>query len=146
MNAVQKLILQLGIASNQNIESMETNSENKNCLCGNADYIVMACSGACDLGFITDTVARRLSSNKVRKMNCLAVVGAGIKPSIEGFKKTNILLIDGCPTECGKRILDREGFTNYQHLRITDLGYVKGQTPVAEDVVKAVYDKAEVIF
>ena len=39
----------------------------------------MACSGACDLGQITDLVARKLRDNNVRKMHCLAVVGAGIE-------------------------------------------------------------------
>jgi len=125
---------------------MENSNEEKSCLCGSADYMVLACSGACDLGQITDLVARKLRDNKVRKMSCLALVGAGIQPSIEAFKKANILLIDGCPTDCSKRILDREGFTNYQHLRITDLGYIKGKTPVTEEVIDAIYQKAEVIF
>lgn len=124
---------------------MENNKEDKACLCGDAEYMVLTCSGACDLGQIADTVARRLSSNKVRKMNCLAVVGAGIQPSIDAFKKANILLIDGCPTECGKRILNTQGFNSYQHLRITDLGYIKGRTAITEEVISAVYEKAEVI-
>ena len=126
--------------------TMENNQENKACLCGEAEYMVLTCSGACDLGQIADTVARKLRDNKVRKMNCLAVVGAGIQPSIDAFKKANILLIDGCPTECGKRILDKEEFTGYKHLRITDLGYIKGNTAVTEEVVGAVYEKAEVIY
>lgn len=122
------------------------NNEKSGCLCGVDEYMVLACSGACDLGQVTDLVARKLHDNKVRKMNCLAVVGAGIEPSIEAFKAKNILMLDGCPTDCGKRILDKYGFTNYQYLRVTDLGYKKGQTPVTDEVVNAVYEKAEVIY
>lgn len=122
------------------------NKEKSGCLCGVDEYMVLACSGACDLGQITDLVARKLRDNKVRKMNCLAVIGAGIEPSIEAFKAKNILMLDGCPTDCGKRILDKYGFTNYKYLRVTDLGYKKGQTPVTDEVVNAVYEKAEVIY
>jgi len=123
---------------------MET--ENNKCLCGASKYIVMSCSGACDLGEITDLVARKLSKEGVRKMNCLAVVGAGIKKSIENFKTKNILLLDGCPIDCGKQILDKAGFNDYKYLRITDFGYKKGETPVTSEVVSAVYDKAEIIY
>ena len=63
------------------------NQEKSSCLCGVSEYMVLACSGACDLGQITDIVARRLRDNGVRKMNCLAVAGAGIEKSIEDFKK-----------------------------------------------------------
>ncbi|HAN18580.1 MAG: hypothetical protein A2X13_13875 [Bacteroidetes bacterium GWC2_33_15] len=122
------------------------NKEKDSCLCGVSEYMVLACSGSCDLGQVTDIVARKLRDNKVRKMNCLAVVGAGIEKSVEDFKKKNILMLDGCPTDCGKQILDKAGFTDYKYLRVTDLGYKKGQTPVTEEVINTVYDKAEVIY
>ena len=122
---------------------METNK--KACLCGNDDSIVIACSGACDLGQVTDIVARKLRDNNIRKMNCLAAVGADIKLTIEAFKSANLLMLEGCTVDCGKKILDKAGISNYTHLRMTDLGYVKGQTPVSEDVIKAVYDKVEAL-
>jgi uncharacterized metal-binding protein len=120
--------------------------EKKSCLCGVSEFMVLACSGACDLGQITDVVARKLRDNGVRKMNCLAVVGAGIEPSIESFKTKNILMLDGCPTDCGKRILDRHGFTDYKYFRITDMGYIKGSTPVSEEVINKVYDEVEIMY
>ncbi|GAB4453619.1 MAG: putative zinc-binding protein [Bacteroidales bacterium] len=122
------------------------NQEKSSCLCGVSEYMVLACSGACDLGQITDLVARKLRDNGVRKMNCLAVVGAGIEKSIEDFKKKNILMLDGCPIDCGKQILDKAGFVDYKYLRVTDLGYKKGQTPVTEEVIKKVYETSEIIY
>lgn len=116
------------------------------CLCGAGEYIVMACSGASDVGQISDLVARKLRDNGVRKMNCLAVVGAGIEKSIESFKSKEILIIDGCPIDCGKRIMEKYNFTNYKYLRITDLGFKKGETPVTNEVVNSVYEKAEIIY
>jgi len=125
---------------------METEVKNGNCNCGSGEYIVLACSGACDLGQISDLVARKLRDNNVRKMNCLAAVGAGIQPTIEAFTKSNLLMIEGCQVDCGKKMLDKAGIGNYKHFRITDMGYVKGQTPATSDVIQEVYNKAEVIF
>jgi len=125
---------------------METDQRKEACLCGIGEYIVITCSGACDLGLIADTVARKLRDNKVRKMNCLAAVGADVKPTIEAFKAANLLLLDGCPIDCGKKILEKAGISSYKHVRLTDLGYEKGKTPVTEEVINAVYEKVETIY
>jgi len=128
------------------MEKLEFTPEKSSCLCGGADYVVLACSGACDLGQITDLVARKLRDNGVRKMNCLATIGAGLGEPFEQLKKNNILMLDGCPVDCGKIILDNAGFRDYKYLRITDLGYKKGQTPVSEDVINYIYGKTEIIY
>lgn len=60
-------------------------TDNSPCLCGVSEYMVLACSGACDLGQITHQVARQVRDNGVRKMNCQSVVGAGIEKSIADF-------------------------------------------------------------
>ncbi len=125
---------------------METNETQKGCLCSSAEYVVIACSGACDLGEVTDLIARKLRDNKIRKMNCLAAVGAGIKPTIDMFKEANLLLLDGCTIDCGKKILDNAGITNYKYLRMTDLGYVKGKTPVNQEVINTIYEKIAIDF
>lgn len=36
---------------------MEENNQKPVCLCGSGEYIVLACSGSCDLGQVTDNVA-----------------------------------------------------------------------------------------
>lgn len=128
-----------------NMENMKP-KEQEFCLCGVSEYVVMTCSGACDLGEIADAVARKLRDNGVRKMSCLALIGAGSKKSIEALKTKNILVIDGCPTDCGKRILDNAGITSYKSFRVTDAGLKKGQTPVTADVITAVYEKVETIY
>lgn len=112
------------------------------CLCGAGEKIVLACSGASDLGQLTDIVARKLRDDNIRKMNCLAVIGAGIETSIESFKKKNILVIDGCPIQCGKKILDQCKFDHYHHLIVTDLGYKKGKTSINDETVQKITDFA----
>ncbi|MEA5006995.1 MAG: putative zinc-binding protein [Rikenellaceae bacterium] len=120
--------------------------ENKTCLCGSTEYIVFSCSGACDLGQITDIVARRLRDNKVRKMSCLATLGAGLGKPYDDLNKKNILILDGCPVDCGKKILENAGVTGYKYVRISDFGYKKGETPVNDGVISKVYGEVEVIF
>ncbi|RLD67867.1 MAG: zinc-binding protein [Bacteroidetes bacterium] len=115
---------------------METKKQN--CLCGAGDYIVMACSGASDVGQIADLVARKLRDNGVSKMNCLAVVSTGIEKSIENFKTKEILIIDGCAIDCVKRMMEQHNFSNYKYLRVTDLGFVKGKTPATEENIQKV--------
>lgn len=118
----------------------------KSCSCSyNTEKLIFACSGACDLGQITDMVARKIRDKNIRKMNCLAVVGAGIEKSIEDFKKKNILLLDGCPTDCGKRIFDNAGIKNYKYIRVTDFGYIKGGTPVTEEIIDKILEKISII-
>jgi len=121
----------------------EIKVKNEPCLCSSGDKIVLACSGASDVGHITDLVARKLRDDGVRKMNCLAVIGAGIEKSIADFKNKNILVIDGCPIDCGKKIMDKNGFTNYQYLRITDSGYIKGKAPVDVKTINEVFEIAK---
>jgi uncharacterized metal-binding protein len=54
-----------------------------------------------------------------------------------------IFVIDGCPVDCGKKIMDKNGFTNYAYLRVTDLGFKKGQTPVTGEVINTVFEMAK---
>lgn len=97
------------------------------------------------MGHISDLVARKLSTEGVRKMNCLAVVGAGITNSIETFKKSNVLVIDGCPVDCGKKIMNQAGIDDYSYLRVTDLGYEKGKSAVSDQIIQSVFEKACIV-
>lgn len=125
---------------------METEEKKNGCLCSCGEYIVIACSGASDVGQLSDLVARKLRDDKIRKMNCLAAVAADVKTTIDMFKESNLLLIDGCPVDCGKKILDKAGISNYKYMRITDLGYVKGHTPVSKEIVEAISEIASVEY
>ncbi len=122
---------------------MEEKNKNSTCLCGGDEHIVLACSGACDLGRVTDLVARKLRDNKVRNMSCLAAVGANQKSTIDSLKCANILLLDGCPIDCGKKILENANIEGYNYVRMTDYGYKKGATPVNEELINTVYQNVK---
>ena len=117
--------------------------ESKNCSCkDDAVKTVFACSGAADLGGIADLVARKLHREGVRQMKCLAFIGGGIQDMIDSVIDSNMLVIDGCPLDCGKLTMEKNGINDYCHLRLTDLGYVKGQTPATGQVIDAIVSHA----
>lgn len=67
-------------------------------------------------------------------MYCLAGLGgrvSGIMASTESAGK--ILAIDGCPSDCAKHTLLQAGFTDFEHVRVTDLGLIKGESPVNDE-------------
>lgn len=117
--------------------------ENKNtCSCGQkTNKTVFACSGAADLGLISDQVARRIHLNGEAQMKCLAFIGAGIQNMIDSVKDSEMLVIDGCPLDCGKLTMEKNGLANFKHVRLTDFGYVKGQTPACETNIAEIYEK-----
>lgn len=100
---------------------------------------VLSCSGACDLGRISDHVARKLSREGIRKMHCLAVVGAGLDEPTALLRKSNLLVIDGCNLNCGKKIVEKAGFRDFYYLRVADLGFEKGKTSVTSSVIDSVF-------
>ena len=108
----------------------------------NAVKTVFACSGAADLGRISDLVARKLHSDNVRQMKCLAFIGAEIQDMIDSVKDTNMLVIDGCELDCGKLTMEKNGMPGFCHLRLTDLGYEKGKTSVTSKVINHITERA----
>ena len=107
---------------------------------------VFACSGAADLGRISDLVARKLQSDKTRQMKCLAFIGAGIDEMIDSIKDTDMLVIDGCPLDCGKLTMEKNGIADFHHLRLTDLGYIKGQSPANDATVNEIAEHAAALM
>lgn len=74
-------------------------------------------------------------------MSCLALVGAGIENSIEDFKTKKIVVIDGCPVDCGRKIMQKNDIDNYQYLRLSDIGLAKGASPATNENVELAYSK-----
>lgn len=99
------------------------------CGCGSS-LPIYACSGASDTGAITDLTARRLTLEGRGKLSCLAQIGAHIDTAVENARKAGkVLALDGCPIDCARKTLEQHGITGFQHLRVTDLGLKKGQSP-----------------
>jgi len=118
---------------------MDSYQKDCNCICG--EFLVLSCSGASDVGQLTDMVARKLRDNNQRSMKFLAMVATGDQKLIESFKTANILIIDGCPIDCGKRVMEKGGVNSFNYIRLSDWGFKKGQSPVTPEQVKKLYEK-----
>lgn len=76
-------------------------------------------------------------------MYCLAGVGGGVEGILETTKQAHkILAIDGCPVDCVKNTLEKAGFTEYVHCRVTDMGFEKGSTAVTDETVGKIAEEA----
>lgn len=120
----------------------------KQCGCGSTKLnMVFACSGASDVGGITDAAARQISREKTASMSCIAAIGAGI-PDITAKVKCadQILVIDGCDKNCGKVIMEDAGIFNFKHLLLLDLGLKKGESPINEERIALAVQKGRQEF
>lgn len=108
--------------------------------CSPAAKPIYACSGAADVGEIADHAARKLTSEGLGKMSCLAGIGGRIPNLLEIARGAQVILaIDGCPMHCARHALEKAGFAKFEHICLADLGMTKGKTPAtAEAVAKVV--------
>lgn len=101
--------------------------------CGEVPKFVFACSGAADVGEIADRAARKLARDGAGRMFCIAGLGGDVGPMIDTTRQAAaVLAIDGCGTDCVKKTLQRHGFGDCLHVRVTDLGFEKGKSPAAD--------------
>ena len=59
---------------------------------------------------------------------CIAGVGAGLPGFLEGARTGRLIMIDGCPMQCGKKILEKYEVEPFRYLMVTDLGIKKEDT------------------
>ena len=112
------------------------------CNCGNANLrLIYSCSGAADVGALSDLAARKLRDDKVGSMSCLAAVGAGLSGFIESAKAADkCITIDGCSVACAKKNLESIGVSPKSFI-LTEMGYEKGNTTVNEKTVSEAVSK-----
>ena len=112
--------------------------------CAGAPKLIFSCSGAADVGEISDRAARRLTAGGAGRMFCLAGIGGRVSGIMETTRvATAILAIDGCPLDCAKKTLEQAGFTKFEHLRLSDLGMEKGKTAATDEAVAKVVNLAK---
>lgn len=117
------------------------------CDCNAAPTLIFACSGCADIGEVTDQAARKLTKDGVGKMFCLAGIGGRIESFVTGAQSAGkILVIDGCPMDCGRKTLECVGIGDMRHLRATDLGLVKGKTPATDENIEQVARHGEALL
>ena len=114
-------------------------SDSKENICVAAPTLIFACSGAADVGEISDIAARKLTSEGAGKMFCLAGIGGRVNGIMESTRgAAQILAIDGCSLDCTKLCLEEAGFTDFEHMNVTDIGLEKGKSPATDENVATV--------
>ncbi len=105
--------------------------------------LIFACSGASDVGHLTDLAVRTLAKDGAGKMYCLAGIGGKVEPMLAMTRSAKkILALDGCAQECARKTLELGGFSGFERLKLADLGLTKGQSPATPERLQLVAEKA----
>jgi len=115
--------------------------------CSGGETLIFACSGAADVGAISDRAARKMTKDGSGKMFCLAGVGGRVEGIVQKTKAASrIVAIDGCTLDCTKKCLELAGIGNFKYVRVTDLGFEKGMSPATDENVGKVADVASALL
>jgi uncharacterized metal-binding protein len=117
------------------------------CSCSSGPKLIFSCSGAADVGELADRASRALTRNGSGKMFCLAGIGGRISDIVKSTEAAaSILAIDGCALDCARKSLEEAGIVRVNHLRLTDLGFTKGDTEIDDETIAQVVDKAKLFL
>lgn len=129
---------------------MNTNQPKCACSCqaeAGPPALVYPCSGSADVGEIADHAARRLDAGEKAWMSCLAGIGGRVSGLMASAAAAPMLIaLDGCPHDCATKTLQLAGFTQVKSVRVTDLGFKKGNSPVSDPAVQMVVQRVETLL
>jgi uncharacterized metal-binding protein len=105
--------------------------------------LVFVCSGAADVGELTDRAARQLSRQGSAAMSCLAGIAARDPDMLCHADLTpKTLVIDGCPRACASGAFREAGLNRFLSLNLAELGLKKGASPVTPERIQTVVNRA----
>lgn len=117
------------------------------CACGAAPKLIFPCSGAADVGAVSDQAARQLTRDGAGRMFCLAGIGGRVPVIIETTQAAaKVLAIDGCPQDCARKTLELAGFSGFAHLRLSGLGMEKGKTPPTPETIATAVERGHALL
>jgi len=113
------------------------------CTCQAAPKLIFPCSGASDVGGLSDRATRQMTLDLEGKMYCLAGIGGRVEGIMANMKAAaRVLVIDGCKEECARKTMELAGFSGFAHLQLErDLGFEKGATRVTAARIRQVADR-----
>jgi len=93
----------------------------KECCESNNNVMILACSGASNVGQLSNQAAIELTQEGYGKMFCLAGIGGQLSGFVQSAKDVpNLVAIDGCQVGCAKAILDQAGIEAKNYIVLTD--------------------------
>ncbi len=121
---------------------MNTKNTQAQCSCSCAPKFIFPCSGASDVGGLSDQAARQMTLDGTGKMYCLAGIGGRVDAILANTKAAaRVLVVDGCEQECARKTLELASFKDFQHLKLAEMGFKKGETPVTPARIREVADR-----
>jgi uncharacterized metal-binding protein len=77
------------------------------------------------VGQISNSAMVEMDKQGVGSAYCLAGVGAELSGFLASSKAARIILIDGCPVGCGKKILEKHAIEPARYFVVSQLGIEK---------------------
>jgi uncharacterized metal-binding protein len=102
--------------------------------------IFLTCSGASNVGQMSHQAVVELSQEGFGKFFCLAGIGAHLDKFVQSAKTNpEVVVIDGCPVGCAKRIVEHAEVPISKYLVVTKLGLEKNHVlKTKEDEIEKV--------
>jgi uncharacterized metal-binding protein len=118
-------------------------AEKPTCSCGANEpkRIIFPCAGQANVGQLTNLAAIQLTEEGYGTIACVALLAIGTESLIaNAMNADEVVILDGCPMLCAKKIAGSQGVAAGQHLVLTELGITKGPSKsyTDEDVEKIV--------
>ncbi len=117
--------------------------ETSPCSCGQNEpkRIIFPCAGQANVGQLTNLAALQLTEEEYGNIACVALLAIGTETLVaNAMNADEVVILDGCPMLCAKKIAGSQGIPAGQHLVMTELGIVKGPSTsyTNDDVEKIV--------
>ena len=108
-----------------------------NACCGGAENtLIFACSGASNVGQLTNDVALRLAENRLGSMSCIAAIGAHLDGFVVSAQDCDrLVVVDGCERTCALLTFRQVKVEPHIHITLTDHVFEKkhGEKPNGPD-------------
>ena len=118
-------------------------TEKSTCSCGANEpkRIIFPCAGQANVGQLTNLAALQLTEEGYGSISCTALLAIGSENLIaNAMKADEVVILDGCPMLCAKKIAGAQGIAAGQHLVLTEMGIAKGPSKsyTNDDIEKVV--------
>jgi uncharacterized metal-binding protein len=106
--------------------------------------IIFPCAGQANTGQLTNLAAIQLTEEGYGNIACVALLAIGAEGLIANAKEADeVIILDGCPMMCAKKIAAEQGIILGQHIIVTELGIVKsGSRDYTDEDIETVVSAA----
>jgi uncharacterized metal-binding protein len=104
-------------------------AEAPSCSCGQNEKkrIIFPCAGQANVGQLTNLAALQLTEEGYGSIACVALLAIGSENLVaNAMNADEVVILDGCPMLCAKKIAGAQGIAAGQYLIMTELGIAKG--------------------